>query len=307
MNLLSLQNVNKSFDSKKIVKNLNLEVPSQSIYGLLGPNGAGKTTTIRMIMNIIAPDSGEIRVWGEPISEKSKEKIGYLPEERGLYRKMKVKELLFFFAKMKGESSVKLKAKVDSWLDRLELLSYKEKKVEELSKGMQQKLQFIATVLHEPDLLILDEPFAGLDPINVNLLKDIMLELKNKGATLIFSTHMMEHAEKLCDYICLIDQGEKVLDGKLFDIKAQFGKNTIMLNLDGDTQFLSSLAGIKKINDFNKYVEIKLEEGTNPQDILKSLVEKVQINRFEIVEPSLYDIFLETVGRSSIHPEEKEA
>lgn len=171
---------------------------------------------------------------------------------------------------------------------------------------MQQKLQFIATILHEPNLLILDEPFSGLDPININLLKDIMLELKNKGATIIFSTHMMEHAEKLCDYICLIDQGEKVLDGKLFDIKAHLGKNTLIVNLDGDTQFLHSLPGIKKMNDFNKYVEIKLEERTDPQDILKALAGKVKINRFEIVEPSLYDIFLETVGRTTIHPEEKE-
>jgi len=229
MNALEIENISKRFGDFYAVKKLSFNIPEGTIYGLLGPNGAGKTTTIRMVMNIIIPDEGSINVLNQKMDEKMKERIGYLPEDRGLYPKMKVGELLLFFAGMKGLKRQNAQKEIDFWLKKFDLTDWRLKKVEELSRGMQQKLQFIVTVVHQPDLIILDEPFAGLDPVNTNLLKDIMLEMKKKGRTIIFSTHRMEQVEMICDNICLINKAEKVLEGNLNKIKKQYGKNMTKL------------------------------------------------------------------------------
>ena len=292
---LEIRSVSKKFDGFYAVKNFSLSIPQSSIYGILGPNGAGKTTTIRMIMNILVPDEGEILIFNQKMNETLKNRIGYLPEERGLYRKMKVCEILSYFGELKGMSRSEISKKIDEWLLKVELLEWKNRKIEELSKGMQQKIQFISTILHSPDLIIFDEPFAGLDPINTNLLKDIMLELKKQGKTILYSTHLMEHAEKLSDYVALINKGQKVLDGKLSEIKAKFGKN-LVLEFEGDNSFLNQIKGIRRIYNFGRYVEIELEKETDPQDILKTVVNKVKLTKFEVAEPSLNDIFIRVVG-----------
>jgi ABC-2 type transport system ATP-binding protein len=292
---LDIREVSKSYDHLLAVNRVSLKVKRGSIYGLLGPNGAGKTTTIRMAMNIIAPDSGEILIFSEPLSERAKDRIGYLPEERGLYTKMKVGELLYFLGRIKSLPPRESRLQVDYWLSRVELSDYKDKRVEELSKGMQQKLQVAATVLHKPDLLILDEPFAGLDPVNTNLVKDIILELNRDGATVILSTHQMEQVERMCHHIFLIDKGEKVLDGPLTEIKKRYGKNTVVMSFTGDGNFLKSLPGILKTNDYGNYIELTLEKGADPNEILKKAAARLIISRFELVEPSLTDIFIEQV------------
>ncbi|MCK4696165.1 MAG: DUF4162 domain-containing protein, partial [Candidatus Cloacimonetes bacterium] len=263
----------------------------------------GKTTTIRMIMNIIIPDSGNVMVMGENNSKNTMNYIGYLPEERGIYRKMKVGEVLIFLSELKSMNRHEAKKQIDYWLKRLELIDWKKKKIEELSKGMQQKLQFIATILHKPKLLILDEPFLGLDPINTNLIKEIILEMKKQGTTIIFSTHLMDSAEKLCDEIMLINKGKNILSGKLSDIKKGFGKKNIHLEYDGKDDFLTSSEMIKKFDNFGNYVEVQLKKDTNPQDFLNEIVNSIAIKKFEIVEPSLNDIFIESVSNSKIGDE----
>ena len=297
MSILNIDSVTKTFGKKAAVDDFSLTVPEGTIYGLLGPNGAGKTTTIRMVMNIIAPDSGQIEVMGEKLNENSKDAIGFLPEERGLYQKIKVRDVLTYLAQIKSMDKAEIPAAIARALERVRLSEYIDSKVEELSKGMQQKIQFASTLLHNPRLVILDEPFSGLDPVNMEVIKDIILEEKRKGTTIIFSTHIMEQAEKLCDYICLIDEGKKVLDGKLFEVKKQFGKNTVVVEFDGDNGCLHNLEGVEKVNDYNKYVELKLKQDTDPQIILEQLVNKVRLNRFEYMEPSLHDIFVEKVGK----------
>ena len=297
MSILKIDSVTKSFGKKTAVNNFSLDVPEGTIYGLLGPNGAGKTTTIRMVMNIIAPDLGQIEVMGERLNEKSKDAIGFLPEERGLYQKIKVRDVLTYLARIKSMDKSEIPTAIAKALERIRLSEHIDSKVEELSKGMQQKIQFASTLIHNPRLVILDEPFSGLDPVNMEVIKDIILEEKRKGTTIIFSTHIMEQAEKLCDYICLIDEGLKVLDGKLFEVKKQFGKNTVVIEFDGDNGCLQNLEGVEKINDYNKYVELKLKKDANPQIILEQLVSKVRLNRFEYSEPSLHDIFVEKVGK----------
>ena len=274
---------------------LYISLPQNVIYGFLGPNGAGKTTTIRMIMDIIMPDEGEIKVLGQRISDKIKDRIGYLPEERGLYKKMKVNEILVFLSRLKRIKQDNINKKIDYWLERFELIEWKNKKVEELSKGMQQKLQFIATIIHSPELIILDEPFAGLDPINTDLLKNIMLELKEQGTTIIFSTHMMEKVEKICDSICLINKGEKVLDGNLKKIKQQYGKNTVRIEYSGSNNFLNNKELIKSYNDYGQMVEITLNPGVDAQKLLIEAIKEATISKFEVTEPSLNDIFIEKV------------
>ncbi len=290
---LQLNNVRKEYGDKVAVEDLTLGVPKGVIFGIIGPNGAGKTTTIRMIMDITRPDSGEILIDNRPPGKEFKNFVGYLPEERGLYKKMSLNEVIVYMAELKGYPIRKNLAKIDHWLEKVGLLEYKEKKVEELSKGMQQKLQFVTTILHEPDLIILDELFSGLDPINMEMMKDIILELKRNGKTILFSTHVMEQAEKLCDYICMISQGHKVIDGKLTDVKAEFGKNTIQINIDGDGKFIGQLVGVKSITEFNNYIELRLEENADTNRILKAVADKVTVRRFDIVEPSLYDIFID--------------
>jgi ABC-2 type transport system ATP-binding protein len=290
---LRLENISKAYDGKIAVDNLSLSVPKGAIYGILGPNGAGKTTTIRMIMDIIAPDSGLILVEGKKADDRFKNQVGYLPEERGLYKKMTLVEVITYLAEIKDYPRKKIAASIDGWLEKMSLLDYKNRKVEELSKGMQQKLQFITTLLHEPQLIILDELFSGLDPLNIELIKGIMLEEKRRGTTILFSTHVMEQAEKLCDYICLINRGKKALDGRLSDIKKGFGKNSIQVVLEGDGNFAKDLPGVESLTEYNNYIELKLAPEADTQAILKALTDKIAVRKFEIVEPSLYDIFIE--------------
>jgi ABC-2 type transport system ATP-binding protein len=299
MDALKIEKISKRFGDFYAVKNLSLKIPEGTIYSLLGPNGAGKTTTIRMVMNIIIPDEGSIQVLNEKMDDKMKSRVGYLPEDRGLYPKMRVGELLLFFAELKGIRGQEARNRIDSWLERFDLANWKFKKVEELSRGMQQKIQFIATMIHQPDLIILDEPFSGLDPVNTKLLKDIMLEMKNQGRTIIFSTHRMEQVEMISDNICLINKAEMVLEGKLSDIKQQYGKNTVILDYDGDASFIRTLPDVEKIDDYGKFMEIKMKERSDPQDLLNKSVGKIRINKFEVREPTLNAIFIDKVGESN--------
>lgn len=291
--LLKLDDICKSFGDTVAVDKLTLEVPEGVIYGIIGPNGAGKTTTIRMVMNINVPDSGRVLIDGQPVGRDFCNRVGYLPEERGLYKKMTVLEIIRYLAQLKGCAADHALAEADPWLERMGLLDYRDKKVEELSKGMQQKLQFITTVLHKPDLIILDELFSGLDPLNIELIKDILLELKREGKTILFSTHVMEQAEKLCDHVCMISKGRKVIDGSMTDVKAQFGKNSVQIEMDGNGHFLKELSGVKRVTEFNNFVELELDDGISSSDILKMIVDRVAVRRFETVEPSLYNIFIE--------------
>lgn len=290
---LKLDNVCKTYDGKVAVEGLNLEVPEGRIYGIIGPNGAGKTTTIRMIMNITMPDSGQITIDGKARDADFVNRVGYLPEERGLYKNMSVSEVLTYLGQLKDCPVDRLRADMDGWLKRMNLLEYKERKVEELSKGMQQKLQFISTILHDPDLIILDELFSGLDPLNIEIIKDVLLELKDAGKTILFSTHVMEQAEKLCDYVCMIHNGHSVIDGKMADVKAGFGKNAVQIDLEGDARFAAEIAGVKGMTESNNYVELQLEEGADTNHILRAIAERVTVRRFEVVEPSLYNIFID--------------
>ncbi len=292
--LLELKNIRKEYEDKVAVDSLSLEIPKGVIYGIIGPNGAGKTTTIRMVMNITVPDSGEILFENKPVDETFRDRVGYLPEERGLYKKMTLIDVVSYMAALKDFSKSQVNEKLDYWLNRVDLIDYKDKKVEELSKGMQQKLQFITTIIHEPEIIILDEIFSGLDPINIEIIKDILLDLKREGKTILFSTHVMEQAEKLCDNLCMISQGQKVLDGTLTDVKSRFGKNSIQINIDGDGKFIKELSGVKSFTEYNNYIEIKIDKNSDTNQILKSVADKVMVKRFEIVEPSLYEIFIET-------------
>jgi len=270
MNIIELSGVSKVFGTTVAVNKLSLEVPKGSIYGFIGPNGSGKTTTIRMIMKIMYPDAGKLLVNGQENNFERLKNVGYLPEDRGLYKKMKIGELLHFMGELNEGSD--LPRKIDQWLERLELKDYKDKKVETLSKGMRQKLQFIATILHDPQLIILDEPFSGLDPVNADMMKDIILELQQKGATIIFSTHDMAMAERMCDYIFMIYQGKKVLDGTLDNIQDQYGNDTLRIQSELGSEALKGIKGIDNVNDFGKLQEIRLQQGADPQKILAELL-----------------------------------
>jgi ABC-2 type transport system ATP-binding protein len=290
-----LKGICKAFAGHVAVKDLSLEVPRESVFGLLGPNGAGKTTTLRMVMNILGPDSGTIEILGKPADQAARDRIGYMPEERGLYPRMVLEEQLVFMAAIKGMGRKEAEKRLGPWLERLGLADWRKRKTNELSKGMQQKAQFVATVLHEPDVLFMDEPMSGLDPVGMDVMRDAMLDLRRKGATIVLSSHQMEAVEKLCDRVALINRGEKVLDGSVAEVKARHGKNTVVLAYDGDGSFLASLPGVAKVSDFGQYVEVRLQEGTDPQPLLREAVERLRLWRFEIVEPSLHDIFVETV------------
>lgn len=298
--MLELSGLIKDFDGKKAVDNISITLNKGEILGLLGPNGAGKTTTIRMIMNIIAPDSGDIKILGEKFNEKLKDRIGYLPEERGLYRKMKVSETLQFFGKLKGMSSASIKERGEALLKKFDLFDYYDKKIEELSKGMAQKLQIITTIIHSPDLLILDEPFSGLDPINIELVKDLILEMKREGITIIFSTHLMDYAEKIVDSIVMVNKGKKVLDGNLNDVKSEYGKKFIRINYEGDGQFVSSLKYVKGVKDYGKEMEIELSDIKEKDKLLKDIMSKISINSFTLTEPSLNNIFIRNASDNSM-------
>ena len=298
MDAIALENVSKSYDSVIAVNGVNLRVRQGAVLGLLGPNGAGKTTTIRMVMNILVPDEGSILVLGEPVSDKTRDSIGYLPEERGLYPRMQVRSLIVFFAALHGLSEAEADRRAREWLDRFELGEWSEKKMNELSKGMQQKVQFIIAVLHRPPIVILDEPFSGLDPVNAATVKDIMLEMRDKGSTVILSTHRMEQVEEMCDSICLIDHGRSVLDGDLRAIKHSYGKNTVDIEFTGPDGFLAHPA-IAAVNRFATGVEAKLKPGADAQEVLKAAVQSgAQITRFELLEPSLNEIFIEKTSHA---------
>jgi ABC-2 type transport system ATP-binding protein len=299
MVVLDIEDISKSFGKVQAVHEISFNVETGRIYGVLGPNGAGKTTTIRMIMNIILPDDGQIRLFGQSMNDTLKRRIGYLPEERGLYAKMKVLDMLVFLGELHEQSPAQAADSGRKWLKRLELDNWENKKIEELSKGMQQKVQFIGTIMHQPDLIILDEPFAGLDPINTQMIKNIMLELKADNRAIMFSTHLMEVAEKICDDILLINKGEKILAGDLLEIKKQYGSNAIQLEYDGDARFLSTLPIIEKIDNYGNYVDIRLKKDSTAQQLLRAIVDKIEIRRFQTTESSLNDIFIEVVGSES--------
>jgi len=291
-----LTDVSKQFDSFKAVDRISIAIEQGTIYGLLGPNGAGKTTTIRMILKIILPDTGTVEVLGGAPGCVDKDRIGYLPEERGLYRKMKVIDLLTFLGEVKSMTRRRSRQAAGEWLDRVKLSEVASKKVEELSKGMQQKVQFVATVMHEPDLLILDEPFTGLDPVNVNVLQDIILEFNRKGHTIVFSTHIMDQVERLCREICLIDRGRKLLEGKLSDIKKSYGHNTVTIRFHGDGAFLKTLPEVVSVSDHGNELFLRLKDGADPGRVLSAAASRLAVQKFEIAEPSIHDIFVEQVS-----------
>lgn len=297
MTTLKLIDVCKAYGDVVAVDKLSLSIEQGQIFGLLGPNGAGKTTTIRMIMNIIMPDSGVIEIFGKPNCREGRDQIGYLPEERGLFKKMKVRDVLSFFGELKEMETKKAQRRASELLDRFELSEWADKKVEELSRGMQQKVQFISTILHEPKLIILDEPFTGLDPVNTNMVKNMMLDLKKGGVTIIFSTHLMEQVEKLCESICLIDHGRNILSGSLSDIKKRFGKNRVRMTYEGKADFLEDPALVKEYDDFGKYVEILLADQCSTKKLLAVANEQVTIKSFLEAEPSLNEIFIKAVAK----------
>lgn len=296
---VQLDRVSKRFGDFTAVNDLSLEVRAGRVFGLIGPNGAGKTTTIRMIVNITAPDSGTIRLFGNRIDPQLQDRIGYLPEERGLYKRMKVVDQLRFFAELKAVPRSVIEKRIDEWLERLKLAEWKHKRSRELSKGMQQKVQFISAVIHDPDLLILDEPFSGLDPVNVSLLKEVVSDLKRAGKTIIFSTHLMETAEKLCDDICLLNRSKKVLEGSLRQVKSSFGRNTVALRVEGGNGLLTQSKLISKVEHHSDETEVLLNENADPQELLKQLIDSgAVVTKFEMIEPSLHNIFIEKVSEA---------
>jgi len=296
MDAISLENVCKSFGEVDAVDGLSVRIPAGSIYGFLGPNGAGKTTTIRMIMNIIRPDSGSIRIFDDGSVGRAKNRIGYMPEERGLYRRMTVGKALGYFGAIKGLTASELTKRVPRWLERVGLADWMDKKVEELSRGMHQKLQFAVTGINEPDLLILDEPFSGLDPVNLDLLKSIILEMRGTGKTVIFSTHVMDQAEKLCDFILLINKGKQVVDGTLEQIRSRWPSHTVSAELEGDANFIEQMSIVTAVERQGRRLEITLTEDADPQNLLQALVGRVRIQAFEVKVPSLHEIFVNLVG-----------
>ena len=296
---LRVRNVSKRFGDFSAVEDLSFEVRAGRVFGFLGPNGAGKTTTIRMIVGITVPDEGSIELFGQKISSALQDRIGYLPEERGLYKKMKIADQLRYFAALKGVSSADAEKKMDFWLERMNLGEWKKKKTTDLSKGMQQKVQFISTVMHDPDLLILDEPFSGLDPLNVEFLIDVISEFKTQDKTIIFSTHLMETAEKLCHDILLINKARKVVAGSLREVKESYGRNLIALRVSGGGEVLADQALVSKQTEHADEIIVHLTNGTSPQLLLKRLVDTGAIvSKFEQVEASLNDIFIDKIRGS---------
>jgi ABC-2 type transport system ATP-binding protein len=289
---VEITNVSKIFGPTTAVDDLSLTVPEGSVYGFIGPNGSGKTTTMRMIANIIYPDSGTIRVFGK--TRAGSGEIGYLPEERGLYRKMKVRELLEFHGELRGGRNVS--AEVDQWLERVGLMHCADRKIETLSKGMSQKIQFIAAVVPEPKLLILDEPFTGLDPVSSDSIRSSVLELRKRGSTIILSTHDMSVAESLCDSIFMIFRGKKVLDGTLAAIRASYGSDTICVEVEGGSSMLDGLPGIERIKNLGQVQELRMAEGCDPQMVLRTLAARTPVATFSVVKPSLHDIFVRIAG-----------
>lgn len=297
MYALEVKNLTKTFDKLVAVDNASFEVPEGSIFGLIGRNGAGKTTTIRMMMNIYLPDSGEVVLRGVKVGQDFKNQVGYLPEERGLYKKMRVIDILLYFAEIKGRTGHDVHKRADEYLKRFELYDRRLSKIEDLSKGNQQKIQFIATILHDPEFIILDEPFSGLDPINTNLLREIILEMKQKGKIIIFSTHLMDFAEKMCDHIVMIDHGKIILKGALNEVKSKYAQKNVSLTYEGDISFLTGNPIVDKIENYGNTTGIRLKESNQAQQLLKMLIERnITVKKFDANDISLQEIFIELAG-----------
>lgn len=304
MNTIQVENLSKSFGDTVAVDNVSFNVERGKIFGLLGPNGAGKTTTIRMINYIMPQDHGNIIINGVSVSPKTQKMIGYMPEERGLYKKMKVGEQLIYLAQLKGLSVSDARTKIKYWLKRFNAEDWHGKVVGELSKGMSQKIQFISTIVHDPDIYIFDEPFSGLDPINSELLKEIIIELRKNGKTILFSTHRMEQVEQMCDDICLFNNGKVVLTGNLRSVKKDFGKNTVLLEFQGDDSFLDTFENVRINNRSTNFAEIRILGDLNHQLILQTAMKHAEVHKFQLVEPSLNEIFISTVGEDNIKSQE---
>ena len=295
MAIVELHQVRKAYDTKIAVDDLSFRIQPGSMFGLLGPNGSGKTSSIRMMIGITVPDSGSVELFDKPFDRKNLHRVGYLPEERGLYKKMKVIDQLTFLGQLHGLDAGTATKRAHVWCERMEITEAIPKKTEELSKGMQQKIQFIAALLHEPELIIMDEPFSGLDPVNATLLMDTLLDLHKEGRTVLFSTHRMDQVEKLCDTICLIHRGRPVLSGAMQEIKSRYPKNRVQMVFDGDASFLNN-PSVDSFKNYNGMAEIKLRDGSDAQLLLSEAVTSARITRFEVMEPTLEEIFIETVG-----------
>ena len=295
MPVVELAGVTKAYENKVAVHNLDLSIDAGQMFGLLGPNGAGKTSSIRMMMGITLPDSGRISLFGKPFERASLDRVGYLPEERGLYKKMKVIEQLVFFGQLHGLDAHEARKRAVDWAARMEIADALDKKTEELSKGMQQKIQFIGSVLHSPMLIVMDEPFSGLDPVNAALVERTLIELKDQGSAILFSTHRMDQVEKLCDAICLMNNGEAVLSGRVREIKRRYERNHVIVEFEGSTAFLNS-AEVAEAKNFYGHAEIRLKPQGDAQKLLHEAAAAATIYRFELVEPSLEEIFIGTVG-----------
>ena len=291
---IEVNHIFKTYGNRTAVDDVSFDVNQGEIFGLIGPNGAGKTTTIRMMMDIIKPDSGNIKVMGEKLNDASKNNIGYLPEERGLYKKMSVMDTIIYFASLKGIDGQLARERGEELLKRADLLPHRHKRIEELSRGMSQLIQVIITVIHEPDLIILDEPFSGLDPVNTQLLKDLIRDLKNKGKTIIMSTHLMNDIEELCDRLLMINKGRAVLYGSLTEVKSKYRNNAVLVETAGE---VGTIEGVTEHRPLNGAVELKLDANTTPQMLLERLIKKgIVVNRFELSTPSLTEIFIKVVG-----------
>ena len=293
--VVTLDRISKSYESKVAVQDLSLQIEPGTMFGLLGPNGSGKTSTIRMMIGITMPDSGSVNLFGKPYDRASLTRVGYLPEERGLYKKMKVMEQLIFMGELHGLDPAVAACRAQEWSERMQITEAVQKKTEELSKGMQQKIQFIATLMHDPDLIVMDEPFSGLDPVNASLLQDTLIELKKSGKAILFSTHRMDQVEKMCDAICLIHRGHAVLSGGMREVKSRYERDRVVINFDGDSSFLQHPA-VKSFKDYGGQAEIQLHPHADAQALLHAAAASATIYRFELMEPSLEEIFIRTVG-----------
>jgi ABC-2 type transport system ATP-binding protein len=296
MNIVELNRISKAYDTKIAVQELSLQIEAGQMFGLLGPNGAGKTSSIRMMIGITMPDSGTVTLFGQPFTRRDLTRVGYLPEERGLYKKMKVMDQLVFMGQLHGLGATQAKTRASQWCERLQIQDAIGQRTEELSKGMQQKIQFISTLLHEPELIIMDEPFSGLDPVNTELLQDTLLEMKKAGKAILFSTHRMDQVEKLCDSICLINGGQAVLSGSMREVKSRYPRNHVVIDFEGDNSFVQHGA-VAEYKAFAGHVEIQLKEGADAQELLRAACERAKIYKFDLMEPSLEEIFIRTVGR----------
>ncbi len=293
---VELLGVRKSYGGYAAVDGISFSIPPAHIFGLLGPNGAGKTSTIRMMIGITSPDSGVVRLFGEPLRRRALRRVGYLPEERGLYRRMTVGANLVFLGQLAGLSVATSKERIDAWTKRLGIADWVDRRVEELSKGMQQKIQFIAALLHDPDLIVMDEPFAGLDPVNTMQLKDVLVGLRAAGKSILFSTHRMDQVEKLCDSICLINRGKAVLQGSLSEVKNGNGRRFVQIDYEGDGSCLAGNPLVDSLNDYGNHAELRLKPGADSQELLQTAMRQLRVLRFQVMDPSLEQIFIERIA-----------